>query len=175
MRAVRDLAAAYEMHGMAKVMANDYPGARESYENFRLLVVPLSDSDPDNTHLSELSARSYERFAELSEKEGDHSAAVRNYREALLIVEPLVAADPENFDRKVQEARLLAGLGGVLALTGDNRAEARARLETARQRYEALLAIQPEMVELHEGLEKTLDRLSQPTARAASGQAQESP
>jgi tetratricopeptide (TPR) repeat protein len=156
--AVRDLAAAHEAVGQAMALARDYSGARENYERFQSLIVPLSDSDPDNTHHREFVARSHERLAELARAEGDTAAAIRDYREALLIIETLVAADPDNFERKAQQARILAGLGGVLAQAQER--EARRRLESARELYESLQAIQPHTAELREGLEDVLVHLS---------------
>jgi serine/threonine protein kinase len=154
----RDVAAAHEAVGQAQAIAGDNSGARVSYERFRSTVVPLSDSDPDNTHFRELVARSHERMAELALAEDDTVSAIREYREALLIVETLVAADPDHFERKGDQARLLAGLGGVLARAGER--EARRRLESARDLYETLQAIQPQRAEVREGLEQVRDHLS---------------
>ena len=97
-------------------------------------------------------------------------SAIRDYREALLIIEALVEADPDDFDLKVYHARILRRLGGALAQT-DDRSEARRRLESARDLYETLRAAQPETVELHKGLEETLNMLSGLAAGTAAGEA----
>ena len=109
----------------------DWDQALQSYRRFQSIIIPLADSDPSNTQYRARVATSYERLGELAGAGGQVEDAIDSYRQALEIIEALANADPDDVRAEADRARLLAGLGGVLAEAAQL-SEAQRRLESWR-------------------------------------------
>jgi tetratricopeptide (TPR) repeat protein len=143
----------------------DVDRARSSYESFQRIIVPLSQSDPENTGYRELVSESLRRFGELACAEGRFDEGIEHYREALRIIDRLANDDPDNFIMQISRATLLVQLGTSLA-RADEAPLARKRLEAAQLLFEDLRETQPANAVLDAGLADTrrglahLDNLS---------------
>jgi serine/threonine-protein kinase len=123
------------------------------YKGFR-------ESKPDDASISEEQGVHVSRLAFIVAEIGDKETALKRYREAHELFTALAEADPANEGHQSELARIDNDVGNLLSELEDRDDEARKSYESARERWEVLLA-RNNALEYQRELAATLNNLGE--------------
>ena len=88
-------------------MAGSLEEARNHFEEYQGVAVPLARSDPNDDQYAQLEAASHQRIAEVDTREDDTDAALGHLQKARRIYQTIASKDPNNLRRQRDAARIV--------------------------------------------------------------------
>lgn len=158
-RAQSDFALSHELQGMVLVRIGDHEAALAHYGRLRQMAADFAALHPADTDVHQMRATAWALSGGAHAAIGDSAAALRDYRRALAIMTVISEADPANAQMSVDRGQLLLGLGALLAETADSY-NAKEKLEAAQTIFEEQSRLQPDNVQVQEGLAESSEELS---------------